>query len=418
MGAASGQRPTSGVPATGLPARPAPTGQRTTGRRSAGGFPGVAGSATPLGTSFSVPPAAFGRVAGPAAVADPAARGHTGSPPAAPGTAVADRHGPHRHSIGPGLELGHPSTPDPGATEVFVAGSHYPRAGRAVFGRGGQPPRTSPASAGLRDARVGARPNPASIYAAAQTPAEPPAGLGLGGRSHYPIPIPASPLLPRQWWIFAAAGAVVLLLAGVGSWMLLGRGGGSASTAAADMRLVSGFGLSYQVPKTWTPVQNGSATQPWAFGITPQGVAAGPSIDCGGQPHARSAIGVMAAYPKKGQPADVNAAAAQFAVELAANFYGADATVQPSTSTPLQVGGLDGATSMVTVLHTGSSAGCALAGQVNVVALPSDSPGPNGTATVRVLAIAHDTDGGPRTPGHLKEEYVQKILSSVQVNQR
>lgn len=259
---------------------------------------------------------------------------------------------------------------------------------------------------------LGAAPRrtPSALHVPMRTPAEPPAGLGP--------PIEPDPTglglsraaeLPRLWWAFALVGVVVLGALGLGAWALLAGGARAGEVLDDGTRQVSAHGLRYPVPNSWRSTTPG--TPRWPFGIQPEGVATAPAFDCAGENHARATAGVLRVYRKDGRPTRIEDASAQFGPELAATFYGPAATAQSSAPTPLQVDGLTGSTTLVTV----RGGGCELQGQITVVALPSELPGPNGEPTVRLLVVQRDTAGGPKTPGRLKERAVTELLGGLRV---
>jgi hypothetical protein len=242
----------------------------------------------------------------------------------------------------------------------------------------------------------------------------PPAGLDRGAWGPYPGAGDLRASLVRCWWIIALVAVVVLGAAGLGAWALFGALSGTPGQP--DEQLITAQGLSYRVPRSWTTGPNDPKRT--AFGIALEGLATGPRFDCGGQDHARASVGVLRVYRKDDRPARMEDALRQFGPEFAASFYGPDATTHTTAPTTLPLDGLTGATSVVTVAQIGGAGGCAVQGQLNVIAVPSAQRGPRGEPTVRLVVFQHDTAGGPQVPGRLSAQQVMEMLAGIRVNQR
>jgi hypothetical protein len=222
-----------------------------------------------------------------------------------------------------------------------------------------------------------------------------------------PRPAPAG-VWPRYWWLAVLVSLPVLGALGLGTWVLLGLGGGAGGAAGGTR--ISAHGLTYQVPGNWA--SRSKAELPWVRDMVADGVGVGPSFRCGRGAHSRGTAGVLLVYRNDGRPPRASDAADAFGLAFARTSYGDNASLRGGGLLPW---GRDGVTVRVTA-RTGPDGGCQVEGQVNVVALPSTELGPAGQPTVRVFMLQHDTSGGPNSPASLSSEAAQAIIASLQAN--
>jgi hypothetical protein len=379
----------------------------------------------------------------PAAPIQAAQPGHPG-PPRRPGgqrstpppfgiarpTPSAPRPGSSRtgQAIGLGVELGQAPPTNQPPIGYPGYGSVFPGHGASATGYPSPAPTYPAAQAHPAAPPAGGRRTPSAMHVPMRTLGEPPAGLGpnpgmvppaMGaapgmGATGYPK-LSEHSGLPRYWWVFALVGVVVLAALGIGTWALLG--GGSSDD---DYQQLSGDGLSYQVPKSWSS-QNESDL-PWVRtihtqnGIHAQGVGLGQQFSCGGQQHPRASVGVLQVYRNDNKAPRPEDAVSDLGMSYAATVYGDDAPAKISDPRSTTVSNMPAVISLISVRPSVHSE-CAVSGQITVIALQSPEPRPNGQATIRVFMLQHDTAGGPKSLGLLSEQDVNLIVANVKLTE-
>lgn len=171
-------------------------------------------------------------------------------------------------------------------------------------------------------------------------------------------------------------------------------------------------GLSYQVPKTWTPMPGAA---PEVLGVEFTGAASFGVYPCGGAEYSR-AFAVSAAVQSSGNAElSPRATAERFAAEFAATYFtGArPGTAEAGTSE------VDGHSAVLVTLPLEIDADdplCqATGGLISVLAIDLDNAASAGKPGVAMLVIVSDSEGGPDDPAPLPEDDIRSIVASVRV---
>lgn len=247
------------------------------------------------------------------------------------------------------------------------------------------------------------------------TVTEPPAGL-----AHTPRRAPSTrwdpaPAVPRPRWPIAAAIALgMVMLLGAAGAVLLAR---YQSGGPPREQLIMAGGLSYRVPADWTPGPGGPETS--VHDVALDGVATGPRYSCDGHGRARATVGATLLIRRDGRDARAEDAARDFGPLFAQSFYGPRSTATMSAPTPITIGAVTGAVSLVTVRAPDQDGCTGLNGQVRVLALPSTKVGRTGGHGVLMFVLQHDAGGGDTgAPAPVAERTMAEILSSVRLAER
>lgn len=169
-------------------------------------------------------------------------------------------------------------------------------------------------------------------------------------------------------------------------------------------------GLTYSVPANWTLSNEPRASG--EEGIEFGGVAEYGQYDCDGDAYVRSFAASGDVQGRGGTDADPTETVKHFAGTVATEYFGDDATVEPSEPAEQDVDGKTAVTITVTVTPEVTKPDCQpAAAEVAIVGVPVEKEGQaNG---VTMLVVVNAVEGGPDEPKPTTSELTEQILATV-----
>ncbi|MGQ0482143.1 MAG: hypothetical protein ACT4O0_14120 [Pseudonocardia sp.] len=216
--------------------------------------------------------------------------------------------------------------------------------------------------------------------------------------------------VPAAGWTGWTAVAAVLGLLAVCAVAALVYG--LAEDSAADA--ARGEALDYPVPAGWarTPGAPGSS----AGGITLDAVATVGAYSCQGARHSRATVGRTFAVRGDGSPSRPEEAVRDFGAMFAVSFYGAAATVATRSPARVEIGGVTGFRSDLTVTPLAGTGACpSPTGAITVVSVPTERRGPTGSSGVLLVVLQRDTAGGPAESALIGDAAATEVLDNLRV---
>ncbi len=225
-----------------------------------------------------------------------------------------------------------------------------------------------------------------------------------------PTPAPTATVaraVPAGRWTAVAAMLGLLAVCGVAALAYVLSEGSSADAARGEA-------LAYRVPAGWarTPGAPGSS----AGGVILDAVATVGAYSCQGARHSRATVGRTFAVRGDGSPSRPEEAVRDFGAMFAVSFYGAAATVATGSPARVDVGGVTGFRSDLTVTPLAGTGACpSPTGAITVVAVPTERRGPTGSGGVLLVVLQRDTAGGPAGSALVGDAAAAEVLDNLRV---